>query len=433
MKKILVLGLMFISTVAMADRIVPIVPVGKVMPVSEVKPVKNNEIIPIGNNKIKPKNEDTYTESKLIMAIEKYDEDEIKAIVEQGADVNAKGGHHNWTPLQTAAMLGQKDTIKLLLSKGAKVDNIFTAAAVSDVNTFKKFLPEGKFVNKSDDYFGDDIFYYAVNNDNIEIVKFLFDNGIDVNKVLMCGETPLANALRFGKWEMAKLLLDKGAKVTPDLLNRSAETVNADVFKLLLDKSDKADLNNLLYTAAINGNKDVLDLLVAKGAKADNIITLIALGKKQEVQNYLKNGKFTSVKTKDVGGSKEAELALSPLATAPSVNITPLYVAVINNQLETAKLLVKNGEDINDGKTEHFPGYGNGVIAAHSSYTSPLRAAAERNYMEMAKFLLDNKVEVNVEDNIGQTALDYAKTEEMKKLLLKYGARKGSGMVLGLM
>ena len=484
MKKLLTFGLIFMSTVAMADRIVPVFK----------KSMQKNDIIPVGDSTIKQDRKGVPMESELIMAIEKYDKDQIKALVAQGANVNARGGIYNWTPLQTAAMLGQKDTTELLLSKGAEIDNIFTAAAVGNVNTFKKFLPKGKFVNKSDGYFGHDIFYYAVNNDNIEVVKFLFDNGLDVNeiekgvigaaaynentemlKLLLSkmknygnyalydaieknnkeitelllnsgmdvnkaskyGETPLNYALRSRKWEIAKILLAKGAEVTQNLLDNAARTVNADMFKLLLDKNNNADLNKLLNIAAINGNKEVLNLLAAKGVKANNITTLIALGNKQEVQNYLKNGKFKTVKNKY--GKKSffefTEGADNISIGRPgqsSVRTTLLYIAVINNQLEIAKLLVKNGESINDGETTIFPGF-RGVIAASSAYISPLWVAVDRNYMEMAKFLLDNKVNVNPEDNHGKTPFDYVKTEEMKQLLLKYGAKKGSGIVQYLM
>ena len=81
---------------------------------------------------------------------------------------------------------------------------------------------------------------------------------------------------------------------------------------------------------------------------------------------------------------------------------TALYYAVLSNNLETVRVLLDHGADVNarvkgvNGGFNDFSG------------TTPLLIAAQRHFSAIANALLDYGADVRVADNSGLTALHYA-------------------------
>jgi ankyrin repeat protein len=111
--------------------------------------------------------------------------DEVKRLLDQGADVNGKGMLGGYTALMLAAVKGHAEVVKLLIDKGADV-------------------------NAKDTIFGITALMVAVNN--MQIVKLLIDKGADVHAKNMSGKTALMLAEMKGKTAVADLLRSKGAK-----------------------------------------------------------------------------------------------------------------------------------------------------------------------------------------------------------------------------
>ena len=82
--------------------------------------------------------------------------------------------------------------------------------------------------------------------------------------------------------------------------------------------------------------------------------------------------------------------------------------ASANGHLEVVKYLLENGADIN-AKDSNW-GY------------TVLIYAAEYVNLETVQFLIENGADFNIKNNEGKTALDLAKTEEIKEVLRKAGA-----------
>ena len=139
----------------------------------------------------------------------------------------------------------------------------------------------------------------AVEAGNIEAVKQAIAAGKDVNSEdECCGVTPLHYATRWGRKEIAELLIAKGADV-----NAKA-------------KYGDTPLHGAIYANGTyleeTGRKEMIELLIAKGADVNN----------------------------DKGPSFKGE--------------TPLHAAVWNYRKEVVELLIANGADVNAGyKNDH--------------------------------------------------------------------------------
>jgi hypothetical protein len=109
----------------------------------------------------------------------------------------------------------------------------------------EKYLELKKQIGGSGD--NDELLLKAVNDDNLELVKQLLDNGADVNAKNNSGDTAL---ILTNNLEIAKLLIEKGADV--NIKNNSGDTayfmacknMHDDISKLLIKKGADTTLKN---------------------------------------------------------------------------------------------------------------------------------------------------------------------------------------------
>jgi len=118
----------------------------------------------------------------------------------------------------------------------------------------------------------------AVNNENLEILKILIDNGVDVNaSSTRLKIAPLHIAARRGHVEMVNLLLASGADVNqPDhegasALHFAVRSGNNEIAELLIINGAEVNARDNeeytpLHNAAWNGHLQSVELLVDKGA-----------------------------------------------------------------------------------------------------------------------------------------------------------------------
>jgi len=119
------------------------------------------------------------------LAVENHIE-AVKALVEKGADANTLN-NFGGSPLSDAAGLGNVDLVKYLLSVGAKLQ-----------------LPQQE----------EKVLHSAVRSGRAEMVKVILDAGAAVNDVESLDETPLHVAAVDDYVEIAQLLLAAGADPT---------------------------------------------------------------------------------------------------------------------------------------------------------------------------------------------------------------------------
>lgn len=167
-----------------------------------------------------------------------------------------------------------------------------------------------------------------------------------------------------------------------------------------------------------------------------NIQSESALTREALLEQAIKGGQIQEVRTLISEGVD--------IHQPSSSGVSPLHMAVINNQDEIAELLVKSGANVNvpDASTGASPLhlsalYGRTQIAnflirnganvnANMKFNiSPLLVAAQFNHPELIELLLQNKANLQHADQEGFTALHFAAQngdDITAKILLQHGA-----------
>lgn len=211
-----------------------------------IKSVVVHRIIDLGADVhfINPK----YKESSLILACRKNDTIAVKKIIKKGVNINYEA-ENKYTALGDAAgNASQSDALlRYLVSKGARVNtnNVPLVDAVYSGSIEKvKFLVEnGADVNKRKAMNGIPPLFEAGFNTKYEIAAYLIDNGADVNIEKPNGESVLYYSLTSfsGSYKVIKLLIDKGANVNfinndkRTVLMKAAQFNTVDIATLLLE------------------------------------------------------------------------------------------------------------------------------------------------------------------------------------------------------
>lgn len=198
-----------------------------------------------------------------------------KLLLERKALIS--GTDREWNPLIHAARFGHLEVCRFLV--GAKADiqltdeNLDTAVAAALKNKHTEVVR----------YLSSLSFHFACENGDAELVKEMLQRKKkpDVNETTRDDLTPLMLAARQGHVEVAKLLIEHGAKVNKQAENgHTALTRAADrptrelaaeriveMAKLLLDnKAETYTGNSALMAAIRHSNKDLVALLLQRGA-----------------------------------------------------------------------------------------------------------------------------------------------------------------------
>lgn len=181
---------------------------------------------------------------KLFDAAKGGDLAEIRRLLQDGADVNAKD-KNGYTPLHITAATGDKDAAELLITKGADVNGEGSVY----------MTPLG----------------VAAMFDRVEVAELLIAKGADVNGKCSVG-TPLDTAVQFGKKNIGMFLISQGASADNALLQASQSGEdNWDMIEWLISMGANVngrhkDGTALLQKAICLNNKVLVELLKKHGA-----------------------------------------------------------------------------------------------------------------------------------------------------------------------
>lgn len=179
-------------------------------------------------------------------AIEKGRLKQIKAMIEQGQDIN-QPDEDGTTPLQVAAKAGNIDIFNLIMEAGADVDipdkkgrtALTEASKRGHADIVKKLLESGADPIRPDVKDATP-FHMASKKGHSKVVQMLIDAGADklLSKANYKGYTPLHEAARKGKTRLAMRYVKMGADINaPDIHgNRPAILAHAFGYPKLAEK-----------------------------------------------------------------------------------------------------------------------------------------------------------------------------------------------------
>lgn len=325
-------------------------------------------------------------------------------------DVDAPGLHGR-TPLHCAVIGGSVPIVAELLAAGAD------PRAVDDSGNTPLFFPPPE--------------------DEPAIARLLIEKGARVDVRNRAGVTPLWGVAVVGHHRLANLYLENGldvvgsgkaTKVGLDALSVAVERGHYDVAKLLVEAGVGVDDPvtgalggqgaTLLYSMAELGQADAVDFLVEHGAKVDlappccdGAVPLLAAARQ---------GHTDALKLLLAAGAD--------IETLDTSGWTPLLEAARLGHAEAVQVLINAGADV-DGrgleKTENTPllwavmqGHadvaralveaGAGLDEANRSGVVPLMHAAFRGDVDLATLLLDRGAAPETENQAGRTPLLFA-------------------------
>ena len=240
---------------------------------------------------------------------------EIKRLIDDGADVNAKT-EYGQTPLHFAAVNGHTETALALIKAGADINAkqkdgwtpLHFAARQGHTETALALIKAGADINaKQKD--GWTPLHVAANEGQTEIALALIKAGADINAKSNDGWTPLHYAAREGQTKTALALIKAGADINAKQENGWTP----------------------LHIAAQEGQTEFAFALIKAGA---------------DINAKQKDG-WTPLHIAALNGQTETALAL--IKVGADINAknkygwTPLHGAAFNGQTETALALIKAG------------------------------------------------------------------------------------------
>ncbi|XP_053594131.1 putative ankyrin repeat protein RF_0381 [Microplitis demolitor] len=307
-----------------------------------------------------PNAQDVLGKTPLRYAIESNDIKMVDLLIPY-SDINL-ADNYDQTPVYIAVKKGYLDLAKHLLAHQA------TANCISNYRCEKHHTP----------------LHAAVNNGQADLVNLLIAHKANIEARNANNMTSLHIAIDQNSLEIAECLLAAGADVNAVCRLNCRENCSA------------------LCLAAMNGNDDMVQLLLAHGAdinakKSSSIVPLHAAVRKEHLATV------------------ECLLALGADIHKRGVDrCTVLHTATCNKSIEVAEFLISKGASVNGRDI-------NGV--------TPLHMAVLENNLGLVEFLLEHDADINATGNLffkDCTPLHLAVTycaKDMVQLLVSRGAR----------
>ena len=289
----------------------------------------------------------------LIQAVQNDDQAAVAELLAQKADVNAREDD-GATPLAWAALRCNYTIAALLLKAGAD-PNLSNEQGIGPL-------------------------YLSIANGSPAIVKLLLEKHADPNLAREDGETPLMAAARLGQMDVIKMLLDRGAGV------------NA--------REKRFEQTALMWAA---GHPEAVRLLVEHGADVR------AASKVWDITATIYTPTTSTIGKTGIPWNNDGTY------TNKQGGQTALLFAVQKHDLESARILLQAGVDVNvaaaDGTTPllaslyKWDPLGSEFIAGKGAPAPAGSSARFGADLVMARFLLDHGAKIDVADGAGYTPL----------------------------
>lgn len=397
--------------------------------------------------------------------------------------------------------VGGKSSLNKMAENYEVYDKEIYAKKYGDKIIKELVLNYGKDINQTGE---EDIggLYQAIKHNNIKAVKFFIENNANVEIATFDGTTPLVLAIEENKPKIVELLIKEGkaniygvyAKETEKYpIYCAVKNKNLNMIKILLNNNfdlkresyilsyaiENSDENivkylvengadmysyeiTALYQAVLNLNPKLVEYFLDKGASIEKAggtdvygnIMMAAAGSKFNNSNDKSPVDLTLLEKSAENSAKIMQMIIDKvdkkLINDSLEGKTPLIIAVGNSYIDTAKILIENGANINavdfEGWSALSYAVNNGDIEIaklllenkakiKDELLIAIKSPIVESRINMMKLLIDNKANINYTDENGFTPLNIAIESgdmELTKFLIKNGANVNSLMQDGL-
>jgi ankyrin repeat protein len=309
-------------------------------------------------------------------AARRGDRDEVRALLQQGADVRAAHGD-GMTALHWAADRGDAELAQMLVYAGANVGAVTRIGQYTPLHLASKagnaavvtaLLTAGANAAAKTSTTGVTPLHLAAASGNAAVVQALIDAGADVNaKESEWGQTPLIFAASMNRVEAIKALLARGAN--PAIATKS------------LDLAHHAALDR----AASERYRKVLETTVPKGRRPTPSQIQAAIEASRELYA---SGKIPPPEKPAAAANATPDGTAAPAPAAPAAAAPGAEVATAAAGAPAAAVPAQSA--VNPRDPEEI----NPTVASKGGLTALLHAARQ-GYIEAAQALIDGGAKVN--------------------------------------
>jgi len=358
------------------------------------------------------------------------DLESAQALVDRGADVNATN-RYGVTPLSLACTNGNAAMIVLMLKAKAHVNlalpggetPLMTAARTGKVDALKVLLTNGADVKAKESGQDQTALMWAAAEGNVAAVEILIEFGADLHAVSKGGFTPLLFAVREGQTGVVKALLKAGASVE-ETLQKPARPAGESAMNLAVANAHY-ELAAMLLDAGADPNA------AGQGWTALHTVTWIRQpGYLGHAPAPTGSGNMSSIefvmKLVDKGADVNARMKSSAVRGSGlnGRGATPFLLAARTGDTELMRLLVKLGANpllpTADNTTPLMVAAGGGTASPGEDAGTPAEV------LEAVNLAIELGNDVNAVDKNGETAIHgaaYKQVPTAAQYLLDHGAK----------
>lgn len=324
---------------------------------------------------------------------------EIKALIESGREFD------KFNVLMMAVHQGRFADVKFLIEKvkdlytsdSIKWDTFLKAASDGHVKILDYFLQKEPGLIKCSNNYGYTALRFAVLKNQLKAVEFLVNKGADIDR------NAFVDAVLTNKTDIVKFFIENGAVIEEETVKQVAFVGAYQMVKYLLEQKPEfksslelidwksKDNKTPLMIALMNDDLEGVKFFAENGANIDNDIFTEAYENRdiKFIKCFIEQDS-TLIEFRDRSGN------------------TPLSKAISTNDLELARILVKQGLTIT-GETaiEAIQSGANDVAKFFINenswlinfkvryYNAPLRTAARHKNLEMVNFLVEKGASID--------------------------------------
>jgi uncharacterized protein len=342
----------------------------------------------------------------------------VKLLITRGARLDHR--YKEWcdSPLHEAALCGHDNVVQELIQRGMSVNDdrgfrhstpLIKASKGGHLSTMKLLVAAGAAVSQCDE--NGDQALHADPRKRTETVSFLLDSGADINAVNKAGETVLHAAAWNRSTALLEMLLDRGADVNAVSHGYGSATA--------------------LHTAALTGDANMVEFLLGRGADP-NICSTRSGSSETPMDEAIKHESLSCIRLLLTHGCKPTnkEAVRKALRNATEARNLELIQLVLENdvKMEDAnwwdnplKTAVQRGYiDV----VQIFMRHGSTVVpkSALPEYnTSLVEEAAKANRFKMVDLLLSVMPAETVKGEVNYVATCLAKSDDRgREKMLRY-------------